>query len=241
MPSVGIRITAENHLGRYREYMLLAQRRIEYAALRATDKSARRVKTRIRDEMAGSRLGRLGNALGSTSDMEKGTIKRTPDGGFRVSGVVFIRSGSKRTRGTIEAYTSGADIRPVRGRWLWFPSKEIQRIAGSGKNRERLTPGNWVKFGMDRKIGPLEVIRSVNGYPLMVVKNVGVSEAGKPRSARSLTKSGRPRRGQIAREMIVAFIGIPWTARGVRVKVDAIMRQAQAEIGDLFYDALREV
>ena len=41
------------------------------------------------------------------------------------------------------AYTRGADIGPVKGRWLWIPTPEIQRLAGSGKSRRRVTPGNW--------------------------------------------------------------------------------------------------
>lgn len=239
MPRIDGKLERGDYNGPFSDFRRGAIQRMERAALVATDRAAQIAKRTIRAEMQGANLGRLGNAIDANSDLSRGDgIKRLADGGFSASGAVFIRSKSARTRGAIESYTQGASIRPVRGRWLWIPTDEIQRLGGSGKARERLTPGNWVKFGMDRKIGPLTVIRSVNGYPLMVVKNVGVSEAGSRRSARSLTRSGRARKGQVAKEFIVAFIGIPHTARAARIDVTAIMRKVQADLPRLFNEAL---
>jgi hypothetical protein len=190
---------------------------IQQAALRATDRAAASAKTRTRAEMAAAGLGRLGNALGSGSDLKQsGQVHRRGDS-WSASGWVFVRSQSKRTRGAIEAYTEGANIRPKKGPFLWFPSEQIQRVAGSAKQRERLTPGNWSKLGMDSKIGELVRIKSVNGYPLLVVKTASVALSGRKRSARALTKRGFARKGQIAKEFIVAFIGIPFTSRSARV------------------------
>lgn len=223
----------------FSSYYRFAEQRAERAALIATDRARKIALTRLRGEMQGASLGRLGQAISSTSDLENGKgIHRTGGGGFSASGTVFIRSGSERTRGAIEAYTQGADIRPIKGRWLWIPTDNIPRLGGG---RRRLTPGTWASSGMERKIGPLVFIRAANGNPLLIVRNVGVSAAGKIRSARSLTRRGAPRRGQVAAEMIVAFIGIPRTSRAARVDVTAVMRSVQAELPSLFFQALGRI
>ena len=133
MPILGVKITTGNYLGAFRQTMMLAQRRIEYAALKATDQAATQAKSRIREAMQSAGLGRLGNAIASTSDLKKGQIKRYSGGGFRASGVIYIRSGSARTRGAIESYTVGADIRPVRSRWLWIATDQIPRVMAASE------------------------------------------------------------------------------------------------------------
>ena len=211
-----------------------AIQRFEQAALKATDAAARKAKSEIRTAMADAGLGRLGQAIDATSDLRKQRgVKRYPDDGFSASGVVFIRSQSERTLGAIEAYTRGADIRPVRGRWLWIPTDNIPRIAG----RKRLTPASWVKNGLDRKIGPLEMVRSVNGYPLLVVKQTNVPMSDLKRKPRASLKNGRSPKGYAPREFLVAFVGIPFTARAARIDVSAIMRSVQAELPTLFRQA----
>lgn len=220
--------------GAFAPFYRMAEQRFERAALVATDKGRRVALSRVRSDMAGASLGRLGQGIGSTSDLESNAgVHRSASGGFSASGVVFVRSGSERTRGAIEAYTKGAQIRPVRSRWLWIATDNIPRVTG----RYRMTPELWVKNGFDQKIGPLVVVRSVNGYPLLVVKNVGLSAAGSRRSAKSLTKRGMPRKGQIEKQFVVAFIGIPFTSRAARVDVTAIMRSVQAELPALFRQA----
>jgi len=211
-----------------------AKQEMERAALKATDQAGRKALTRVRGEMAGARLGRLGQGLGETSDLKKGNgVHRIGTDGFSASGVVFIRSGSKRTRGTIEAYTKGAEIRPVRGRWLWIASDQIPRITG----RYRMTPELYIKNGFDKKIGPLIKVKGSRGYPVLIVRNVGVSMAGAKRSAKSLTKRGLPRKGQVAQDFIVAFYAIPRTSRAGRVDVPSVMRSVQAELPALFNQA----
>lgn len=210
--------------------------RLEAAALNATHIAATRAKTMIRSEMASAGLGRLGNAIGSGGDAEKrGSVFRK-GAGFSASGWIHIRTKSERTRGAIDAYTKGADIMPRNGRWLWIPTDDIPARAG----RNKITPGNWIKSGLDKRIGPLVLVRSVNGWPLLVVKNASLSGSGKARSAKALTKTGRLRKGQVARDFIVAFIGIPRTSRQARVDVPAILRTVQQQLPALVEDQLRK-
>jgi hypothetical protein len=225
-----------------RDHVQHAQRDMERAALVVTDRAAKKAVRAMREEMSAAGLGRLGNALGSTSDLAKGRgVKQRANGGFSASGVVFIRSGSKRSRGAIDAYTQGAEIRPRRSRWLWFPSDEIQRVAGKGSNKRRLEPHNWAALGMEAKLGPLVRIKASNGNPLLIVRNVGVSAAGSRRSAKSLKRRGLPRKGQVAREFIVAFIAIPNTSRAARISVADIMQAISAEMPAEFNEELKKV
>lgn len=232
------RISTDQFGAAFSDYYRFAEQRMERAALIATDRAAREATNDIRTAMQASRLGRLGNAIGSTSDLKKGRGVYRVGAGWRASGVVYARSKSERTLGALESYTRGAEIRPRRGRWLWIPTDEIQRLVGKGGNRRRLEPRMWQSAGLDRKIGPLEPVKSVNGNPLLVVKNVGVSAAGKKRSARSLTKSGRPRKGQVQRAFVVAFIAIPYTSRQARVDIESIVKVAQDQAGNYFFEAL---
>lgn len=228
----------------FSDWYRFSVQRLERAALIATDRGTTKLKTTIRNQMRSAGLGNLGNAIGSTSDLKKGGIqKRYAGGGFSASGIVYVRSRSERTIGALTAYTQGANIRPKRGRWLWIPTDDIRRRAGSNRKGEgqRLTPDLWRKRGLDQKVGPLTFIRSVNGYPLLVLKNVGVSLAGKKRSARSLTKSGRARKGQVAKQFVVAFIGIPFTSRQARIDVRALHAQIMAELPALMRQALGRI
>jgi len=223
----------------FEDFYRNAQQRMERAALIATDRASRAAVTQVRQQMASAGLGRLGNAIGQTSDLRDGRgVKRRGERAFSASGVVFVRSKSPRTLGAIEAYTAGATIRPRNGRWLWIPGADIQRLAGGKGDRQRVTPGSWARLGLDKKIGRLEFVPSVNGRPLLIVRGAGVSLTGKRGSARSLKKNGQARRGQIAREFLVAFIGIPATSRAARVDVAKIMREAADSLPALFSQAL---
>jgi hypothetical protein len=198
--------------------------KLERRALVATDRAAAAALRDIRVGMQGAKLGRLGNAISSGSDLRKGgKVQRVGANGFRTSGWVFVRSRSERALGSIEAYTEGAEISPVRGRWLWIAGDDIPNRVG----KYRMTPDRYRKGGFEQKIGPLFQIRSINGYPLLVVKNVGVSAAGKSRSAKNFKRNGQPRKGQRAKELLVAFIGIPRTSRAARINARKLI-QAQA-------------
>lgn len=214
---------------------------LERAALRATDTARLRAIARFRSQMSGAGLAGLGRAVSSTSDFKKGRgVYRRGGKSWSASGIVYQRARSPRSTGALESYLYGADIRPVRSRWLWIPTDEIQRIVGTGANKRRLTPALWKSRGLETKVGPLVTIRSVNGNPLLVARNVGVNAAGKPRSAKSLTKAGRPRKGQRLKEFVVAFVGIPRTSRAARVDIDQIMNAVRMELPMLFANELRK-
>lgn len=201
------------------------ENRIKDAALRATDRAAARAKERIRTEMAAAGLGRLGYALGSGSDLKQsGQVHRRGDA-WSASGWVYVRSGSKRSRGAIEAYTEGANIRPRNpSGLLWYPTDDIMRYArvplprtgGNSSGRVRLTPKLWART-YAAKFGPLFRIGNT-----LFVKNATLSLAGKARSIKPLTKRGKVPKGQVRQELIAAFIGIPFTSRTARTDPKAI-------------------
>lgn len=207
------------------------------AALAASAQAAKDALGDMRRTMQAAGLGRLGYALGTGSDLEKGTIKKTANG-FSASGYVFTRSGSERSRGALESYLKGSEIRPAKGRFLWIATDEIQRLAGKGRDRTRVTPATYKEFGLEQKVGPLVLIRSVNGNPLLVVKGASVSASGKARSARARTKTGRLRKGQREKEFIVAFIGIPRTSRKARIDADAIFARGAARVPELLSQSM---
>lgn len=211
------------------EYQRDVLQRLERASVRTVDTISRRGKSAIRQRMSGAGLGRLGNAIGSSADQQ---VVRRGREGFSASAQFFVRSRSERTLGALSAYTQGGEIGPRRGRWLWIPTNEIRRVAGAGTQRQRVTPGNWNALGLDKKIGPLVFVRARSG-PLYIVPSVGVSLSGKKRSARSLTKSGRARKGDVE-VGIVAFVGIPRTARAARINLTAILEQVRTEIPAIF-------
>jgi hypothetical protein len=209
--------------------------RLERAALVATDRAARLAKTEIRTAMSGAGLGRLGFALGHSSDLEKGRLFRRGSEGFSASGVVFIRSRSERTLGAIESYTEGADITPKRGRWLWIATDEIPRRVA----RYRMTPARYVKAGLDQSIGPLEFVPGRNpGEALLVVRTVTVNRTRRG-SARRLPKRGGVRPGREVKDFIVAFVGIRRTSRAARVNPRAIITGIQQRLPDLIAAAMK--
>lgn len=231
MARLAARFERANYAGAYRAFGLSIDRRLELAALEATDKAARQALGSIRQAMQSAGLGRLGNGLGAASDLSSGRgIHRREAGAWSASGTVFVRSRSERTRGAIESYTGGADIRPKRGRWLWIPTPDLQRVAGGKGKRQRVTPGNWEALGLSQRIGPLVFLKSIDGRPLLAVEGAGVAATGARGSARSLTKSGKARRGQIRRELLIAFVAIPATSRAARVDVNSILRAVQADL-----------
>jgi hypothetical protein len=219
--------------GMIADYRRFAIQTYERAAVRTVATIARRGKSAIRERMSAAGLGRLGNAIDARGEPQ---VKRDTGDRFTVSAQFFIRSRSDRTLGAIKAYTEGADIAPTRGRWLWVPTEEIQRLAGSNRQGQgqRMTPALWRERGYDRKIGPLFQIKSVNGYPVLALQGVGVDLSGRKRSVKSLTKKGLPRKGQVEKQLVVAFIGIPRTARAARVNITEILIAVQAQLPAAF-------
>ena len=172
----------------------LLDARVEKTMLVASDRDANRLVGRIRREMQAAGLASLGFALGATSDNKASkTVHRGSGGRTSASGTVFIRSASERSRGAIISYTEGAQIRPIRSRYLWFPTDDFQRVAkiGAGKGKYRLEPGLWRASGLEAKFGPLVRIFSKKGNPLLVVRNASVSASGKARTAHQKGKAAQ--------------------------------------------------
>ena len=243
MPAISANFVPADFKGSLNDYLRSMVKRAESAALKSTDRAAKTAKARIRTEMGSARLGTLGNAFAAKSDLDRGGIqvRYGSNGGFAASGIVYVRTKSERTLGAIQAYTEGADIRPVRSNWLWIPSNDIQRLVGTGLNRRRLTPRLWNERGLDKKIGRLFKVRGSNGYPLLVVKTGAISAGGKSRSLRGRLKSGRAPKGYVNQDMVVAFIGIPFTSRAARVDVQKIIEEVRAELPKMFIEALGRI
>lgn len=212
--------------------------RMERAMLIGSDQATREALRETRDKMASAGLGRLGQALEASSDLSRGQgVHRGANGYLAASGMISIRSASRRSRGAIEAYTKGADIRPVRGAWLWIATDQIPRVTG----KFRMTPELYRRQGFERKIGALVPAKGENGYPILIVKNVGISTAGIARSAKSLRRNGMARKGQTAKDFIVAFYAIPRTSREARIDTTEIFGRSAAKAVDHFFDALGRI
>lgn len=209
--------------------------RLQAASLNATQIAAGRAKSKIQTGMRRAGLGLLGNAIGNGGDLGKRGAVRSAGPGWSASGWVHVRSRSERTAGAIEAYTAGAEIAPRRGRWLWIPTDDIPARVG----KRSITPENYSRLGLASKIGPLVFVLTPSGQALLVVQGASLSGAGKSRSAKSRRKDGGLRKGQVAAETIVAFVGIRRTSRAARVDVPAIMREAQALLPELIELQLR--
>lgn len=211
------------------------RRRMEAAALAASDRGGRIAFDKTRAAMAGAGLGRLGNAIGRTSDLAKGRGVYRQSDRFSASGVVYVKGKSERTAGAIEAYTQGANITPRRGGWLWIASADLQKRVKGGF---RMTPAQYRAKGFEAKIGPLVSITGRNtSERLLIVRNITVSTDGRA-NPRSLPKTGRVRAGRQQVEQFVAFIGIRSTSRQARVNPIAIAQEVQRQLPGLIGDEL---
>lgn len=230
---MGFRITSNpiNTAAEYASQRLRA--RVERAMMVATDKASKDGLNAVRGRLP----GRLGNAIGQFSDLKKGQVFR--QGSLSsASGGIALRSKSERTVGAIISYTQGATILPKKGRWLWIATDQIQRLVGKGRNRRRVTPALYQEMGLDQKIGPLRMIRPRGRPPLLIVDNIGVTP-GRSRSARSLTKRGSTRKGQV-NVGIVAFYAIPRTQRSRVVDPAAVMRAEAGKVAAYIAEELRK-
>jgi hypothetical protein len=224
----------------FRQFEQAIRQKMETAALESSHQAGRIASSRIKQAMSGAGLGRLGNAVASTSDRDKtGRVHRHGTGAFSASSAIHLKSRSERAVGAIEAYTAGATIRPRSGGWLWIPSSELQRRVKGGK---RVTPGNWASSGLEQRIGPLvKILGKHAGEVLLIVPAVTVrTTPGKKPSPLRLGKAGRIKAGRVLRENFVAFTGIRSTSRQARVDATQIIESLQAEMPALLSQALEK-
>jgi hypothetical protein len=219
----------------FRDFQRGCIQRMENAALVATDRAARMALTTLRSQMSGAGLGRLGNAIGVTTDLKKnGRVHRRGASGFSASGIVHIRTPNERTVGAIISYTEGAEI-AAKGTWLWIASEDLQKRV---KGNFRLTPARYRSSGLAQKIGPLIQIPGRNaGEALLIVKDVTTRIAGRA-NPRRLPRSGRARAGRVVQEQFVAFVGIRRTSRQARVNPRAVFEWARSNLPALIKQAL---
>jgi hypothetical protein len=212
--------------------------RAERAMLVATDRAAKDAQRDIRQNGA---MGRLSNAIGHFSDLKKGKVFRFGAEGFSASGGLAIKTRNERTVGAIKSFTEGAEILPVRSKWLWIASPQLQKRVGikGQKGTSRLTPALYNRT-LANRIGPLVKIPGLHaGESLLVVKDVTVRLAD-GRNPRRLPMRGGIRPGRYRVDQFVAFVGIKRTSRTQQVDVNAIMRANAARVGQLFYDEMRK-
>ena len=69
MPRLSAKIERADYVGPYRQFGLAIDRRLELAALDATDRAAKLAVRSIRMAMQSAGLGRLGNGLSVASDL----------------------------------------------------------------------------------------------------------------------------------------------------------------------------
>lgn len=212
--------------------------RMQQATLNATDKASSIARTSLRASMQGVGLGRLANAIGSTSDLKKrGRVFLQGAKGFSASGIVHIRGRSERALGALEAYTQGAVITPRRGGWLWFPTDNVPARVG----RYRMTPSRYRASGLMSSIGPLvEIPGRRASERLLVVNNVS-TRSGKRPNVRKLPKSGRPRAGREVHDVLVMFIGIRSTSRAARFDPRQTIERVMSQLPGLIGDELRNL
>lgn len=231
MPRLSLSYGTGFSLGPFQKNMLQKMAR---GAQIATDRAATGATADIRTAMRGQRLGGLANAIKQTSDLKKGRVKLTGDGGFSVSGVVYAQIRSERTKGALIAYTEGAQIVPNKGRWLAIATSEIPRLVG----RNRMTPALYVEKGFEQRIGPLRFVKTHRANVAYLVAESVSTSPYRSGSAKRLPKSGRVRGGR-QHVGIVAFVLIKQTKRTKRVEPLQIAAKWQGRIPRLWEQALR--
>lgn len=221
--------------GRFSDFRRGAIQVMENAALAATDRAARNALSTLRAQMASAGLGRLGNAIASTSDLRmSGRVHRRGGEAFSASGIIHLRTANERTVGAIISYTEGAEISP-RGEWLWIASSDLQKRV---KGNFRMTPARYRAGGYEKRIGPLVQIPGRHpGEAVLIVRDITTRIAGRA-NPRPLPRSGRVRTGRVLQQQFVAFIGIRRTSRRARVNPNAIFDWARSSLPVLIRQAL---
>lgn len=194
------------------------QRRIAHFA---TDRATTFAKDLTRQRIQGAGLGRLANAVGSTS-----SLKRRRTGNDNAWGAVFAR-GKAESRGNqaLLAYSEGATIYPRGGRkWLAFATNAVPKRAG----RYKMTPARYRAAGLESTLGKLNFVPGRGGRVAYLVARKVVTSKRTGRILRQ--QGGRASRGSDNKDSVIAFILIRFTRRGQRFNQKQIMEQAIATV-----------
>jgi hypothetical protein len=174
------------------------------AARYATDRAAKEGRAHLAERMRQVGLGRLGGAIGYTSELKGG---RT--GKLGPYGVIFAKGQSKpddRGAGAIEAYTRGTTITARNGTWLAIATDAVRK-------RRRLTPDLYTKSALGLYLGPLTFRPIGNGRAVLVAKKVTLSA----KTGRALPAGKRPSKTRVNAKEVVVFVLIRFTIRAQRL------------------------
>ncbi len=186
----------------------------------AADKAIKEAKSVTRQTIRTVRLGRLANAVGSTSSLEKGRLAGN------AWGAIFARGGiNSRANQALMAYTEGAVIVPTGGRkWLAYPAAAAGRLVrmptARGFGNFKNTPG---RYG--------EKLRFVQFSPrraALVMDNAIVSN----KTGRIRRGAKRPGTASTKKKFVVVFWLIKVTTRAKRFDQHRIVAAAGRRIGD---------
>lgn len=187
----------------------------------ATSKATAYALTKTRQKIRGVGLGRLAGAVGSYD-----SLKREDTSGNRAYGAIFARGRADgRGNQALLAYSEGATIVPRNGRrWLAFATSAIPKRVG----RKKMTPALYRSSGLTSTLGQLHFVMGKGGrVAYLVARNVNVSR----RNGQIKPVGVRKPRGADPKKAVVAFVLIPFTVRAQRFSQDAIMRDAQNQVG----------
>lgn len=219
--------------GQFAEFERYARERMEAAALRASDKAARKATTAIRAALP----GRLGGAIGAGSDLAKNGRAHPKGKGLSASGWVHIRGKSERAIGALISATEGATIIPKKGRWLARATDAIPRRVG----RYKMTPDLYRSSGLEGSIGPLEFVPGKkSGTALLIVRNVTVDKLGRRGRTAKRDRGRKLHRSRERRDFIVAFVLFKSTNRAPVVDPTAIISAVAAELPGMIGAELRK-
>lgn len=193
------------------------------AAHYATDKAIKDAKTQTRSTIRAVGLGRLANAVGSTSSLAKGRTAK------EAWGAIFARGGiDSRANQALMAYTEGATIVPTGGRkWLAYPTKAagrlvrlpIPRIGGRSYGNFKNSPS---RYGLK-----LRFVRFSPSRAALVMDEAIVSN----KTGRVRRGAKRPGKASTRQRFVVMFWLIKITTRAARFDQHAIVRASGQKIG----------
>lgn len=225
---LGITYTAPSKL--LRREAALYQQDLRQASIIATDKAARRAQTSLKRVMRTAGLGRLGNAVGSTS-----TLRKDDRSGRTPYGVIFARGGDDSLAGgALEAYSQGVTIRAQQKQWLAFQTDALPRRIG----RYRTTPERYNSSSLVQSIGKLRFKPGGPDRAYLVVDKVSLS----PKNGRAKKLGPRkPRTRIVPDKEVVAFVLIRVTRRGRRFDKDVVIGQEASRMPDDLATAMRSI
>jgi hypothetical protein len=204
---MGVRSSEDRPLSAVYQQLEQGDREIlERAAAVAVDKATRLGAAQIKNTMRARGLGRLSNAVGVTTSLQRG--KKT---GSNAWGAIFAKGGDDSLAGgALEIYGRGGAITPKFGAYVWFQTAALKRRVG----RYRMTPQRYIDSGSP--LGPLLFRR----------KNARIGEFF-VKGAVTSAKNGRARlpgpRSKARGTIVVLFVGVKSTTRLARFNKDQIV------------------